>query len=122
MKSQMSQKVCLAWNSDPEITADTGLPGRLVLGGQILAITVDNRGWLLKNSLTSISQKLLRVRKLYKRFSPVSWTLLITRFLTFFGKTDFFNSHRGLSPSVSELRNPFNNVPLGLGWFCLSRG
>jgi hypothetical protein len=99
----MSQKVCLAWNSDPEITADTGLPGRLVLGGQILAITVDNRGWLLKNSLTSISQKLLRVRKLYKRFSPVSWTLLITRFLTFFGKTDFFNSHGDYHESHFEI-------------------
>jgi hypothetical protein len=32
----------------------------------------------LKNSLASISQKLLRVRKLYKRFFPVSWTFSIT--------------------------------------------
>ena len=57
-------------------------------------ITVDNRGWLLKNSLTAISQKLLRVRKLYERFVRVSWTFSITRLLTFFRKTDFFNSHR----------------------------
>jgi hypothetical protein len=45
--------------------------------------------WLLKNSLTSISQKLLRIRKLYKRFFPVSWTFSITRFLTFSGKPSF---------------------------------
>ena len=49
--------------------------------------------WLLKNSLTRNLQKLDRVRKLYKRFFSVSWTFSITRFLTFFRKTDFFNSH-----------------------------
>jgi hypothetical protein len=38
--------------------------------------------------------KLDRVRKLYKRFFPVSWTFSITRFSTFFRKTDFFNSHK----------------------------
>jgi len=36
--------------------------------------------------------KLLRVRKLYKRFFPVSWTFSITRFSTIIRKTDFFNS------------------------------
>jgi hypothetical protein len=46
---------------------------------------------MLKNSLTRNLQKLDRVRKLYKRFSPVSWTFSITRFSTFFRKTDFFN-------------------------------
>ena len=50
--------------------------------------------WLLKNSLTGNLQKLDRVRKLYKRFFRVSWTFSITRFSTFFRKTDFFNSHR----------------------------
>ena len=30
------------------------------------------QGWLLKNSLIKNSQKLLRVRKLYKRFCSVS--------------------------------------------------
>jgi hypothetical protein len=49
--------------------------------------------WLLKNSLTRNLQKLDRIRKLYKRFFPVSWTFSITRFSTFFRKTDFFNSH-----------------------------
>ena len=48
----------------------------------------------MKNSLATNSQKLLRVRKLYKRFSPVFETFSITRFSTFFRKTDFFNSHR----------------------------
>jgi hypothetical protein len=52
------------------------------------------QGWLLKNSLATKSQKLLRVRKLYKRFSPVSWTFSITRFSTIIRKTDFFNNHR----------------------------
>ena len=52
------------------------------------------QGWLLKNSLTRNLQKLDRVRKLDKRFFSVSWTFSITRFLTFFRKTDFFNSHR----------------------------
>ena len=48
----------------------------------------------MKNSLTRNLQKLDRVRKLYKRFFSASWTFSITRFLTFFRKTDFFNSHR----------------------------
>jgi hypothetical protein len=52
------------------------------------------QAWLLKNSLTQNLQKLDRVRKLYKRFFLVSWTFSITRFSTFFRKTDFFNSHR----------------------------
>ena len=58
--------------------------------------------WLLKNSLTSISQKLLRVSKLYKRFPPVARTFSITRFSTFFRKTDFFNisNEVGLVKSV----------------------
>jgi hypothetical protein len=48
----------------------------------------------VKNSLTRNLQKLDRVRTLYKRFSPVSWTFSITRFSTFFRKPYFFNSHR----------------------------
>src|SRR5580700_12071168 len=48
---------------------------------------------MLKNSPTRNLQKLDRVRKLYKRFFPVSWTFSITRFLTFLRKTEFFNSH-----------------------------
>ena len=50
--------------------------------------------WLLNNSLATNSQKLLRVRKLYKRLFPVSWTFSITRFSTFIRKTEFFNSHK----------------------------
>ena len=45
----------------------------------------------MKNSITRNLQELDRVRKLYKRFFRVSWTFSITRFLTFFRKTDFFN-------------------------------
>ena len=66
------------------------------MGAKLLQFVADifiNNLWLLKNSLTSISQKLLRVRKLYKRFLSVAWTFSITRFSTFFRKTDFVNSH-----------------------------
>ena len=79
--------------------------------------------WLLKNSLTSISQKLLRIRKLYKRFFPVSWTFSITRFSTFFKKTDFFNSHK-ISRHLFRFKDPWPSdfitlllltVPIGSG-------
>ena len=69
----------------------------IAAGGVGIHGTLDNcreQGWLLKNSLTRNLQKLDRVRKLYKRFFSASWTFSITRFLTFFRKTDFFNSHR----------------------------
>src|SRR5580700_2713567 len=52
------------------------------------------QGWVLKNSLATISQKLLRVRKLYKRFFRVSWTFSITPISAFLRKCEFFNSHR----------------------------
>ena len=46
----------------------------------ILPLLLDNcreQGWLLKNSLARNLQELDRVRKLDKRFSPVSWTFSI---------------------------------------------
>jgi hypothetical protein len=46
---------------------------------------------------------LLRVRRLYKRFFSVAWTFSITRFSTFFRKTDFFNSHR-ISQRLSNIQ------------------
>ena len=57
-------------------------------------IDVEKCLWLLKNSLRKNPEKLLGVRNLYKRFFPVSRTFSITRFSIFFGKPDFFNSHR----------------------------
>jgi hypothetical protein len=70
-------------------------------------------------------QKLDRVRKLYKRFFPVSWTFSITRFSTFFRKTEFFNSHAcyrqltrvalGTYPAVGAY---FPSRSFELGWDC----
>jgi hypothetical protein len=53
--------------------ADNGLG--IIHFPRILRPSLDNcreLGWLLKNSLSENSQKLLRVRKLYKRFSQVA--------------------------------------------------
>ena len=92
----------------------------------ILPLLPDNcreQGWLLKNSLTSISQKLLRVRKLYKRFFTIAWTFSITRLSTFFRKTDFFNSHRDyhqLSQSENGSRRISTNIRHTAGWIAAS--
>ncbi|MGA8307289.1 MAG: hypothetical protein WB723_16565, partial [Candidatus Acidiferrales bacterium] len=53
-------------------------------------------------------------RKLYKRFFSVTWTFSITRFSTFFRKTDFFNSHSS-SHQLSENEKGGDNPVAG---FC----
>ena len=67
----------------------------------------------MKNSLATNSQKLLRVRKLYKRFSPVFETFSITRFSTFFRKTDFFNSHNLLPTLIWRFPEFLISVSMG---------
>jgi hypothetical protein len=59
------------------------------------------QGWVLKNSLSENSQKLLRVRKLYKRFFSVAWTLFYHPIFDFLKKTRLFQQPQGLSPPIS---------------------
>jgi hypothetical protein len=58
-----------------------------------------------------------RVRKLYKRFFPVSWTFSITRFSTFFRKTEFFNSH----PCYQQLSGKARFAQILSGYFRVAR-
>jgi hypothetical protein len=57
----------------------------------------------LKNSLTRNLQKLDRVRKLYKRFFPVSWTFSITDFRLFSEKPSFSTATPVLDSYLSRL-------------------
>src|SRR5882724_5809805 len=51
---------------------------------------------MLKNSLAELPPKMHRVRMLYKRFSPISDTFLVTPFGSVFRQIEFFNSHAWL--------------------------
>jgi hypothetical protein len=105
--------------NQPESVSTTLTPKSLIkaLSSTLISDRCREQGWLLKNSLTRNLKKLDRVRKLYKRFFPVSWTFSITRFSTFFRKTDFFNSHRIYQQlfRIGVRRSRFVNAELQIG-------